>query len=132
MFSASVVVFSLAVVWPSQCHAWSLSNPFVSSTKTDTKSLKSATTRTAKKPPSTLDKIGAGTKNVFDRAGQTLGLKKPAPKKISLQYARPKSYNSPESKREEPKSGLFSWMQPEEPKKHETVTDWMSNPRLDP
>ena len=36
-----------------------------------------------------LDKTSAGTKNIFNKTGETLGLKKPTVKKPTMAYAKP-------------------------------------------
>ena len=78
---------------------------------------------------SVLDKIGLETKNFFDRAGETLGLKKPAPKKYG--YARALGPRVQTHKKAESKSWLSPMFEPEEPKRPRNVTDWMGQPRQD-
>jgi hypothetical protein len=76
-----------------------------------------------------LDKVGTGTKNFFDRTGETLGLKKPAAKKYG--YATPQAPHVQGSKQSSSSSWLPSMLQPEEPQKPKTVSEWMGQPRQD-
>ena len=75
ILSASVMVVLLADVRPALCEGWSLLHPFSSETTSETKP-KRPTPKTVKKEPSTLNKVGTGTKNFFNKTGETLGLKK--------------------------------------------------------
>jgi hypothetical protein len=123
-FAAVLILF--AGLRPAISEGWSLLNPFASESKTETK--KKSYTKVTKKEPSVLDKLGTGTKNFFDKTGETLGLKKPEPKKI--QYASPKPH-AQAMKKAPAKSWLPPMFPPEEPKKPTTVTDWMGQPRQD-
>jgi hypothetical protein len=128
IFSMVVMLVLLTEARLGVCEGWSLPNPFSSEPKT---SSKKAAAKAAKKEPSTLDKIGTGTKGFFDKTGETLGLKKPAKKKP--QYAAAKSGALQNTKKTESKSWLGSVFQPEEPPKPKTVGEWMaSGKRLDP
>jgi hypothetical protein len=110
------------------CEGWSLPNPFSSEPTTKPKK---PVLKAAKKEPSALDKIGTGTKNFFNKTGETLGLKKPTPKKPQYATAKPPVIQS--QKKEESNSWLGSWFKPEEPQKPKTVGEWMANgKRLDP
>ena len=123
-----VLAALLANVQPALCGGWSIPNPFSSESKTASKK-KARITKVVKKEPSVLEKIGDGTKNFFDRIGETLGLKQPAPKKYG--YATAQAPRARGSKKTESKSWLPSILPPEESKKPKTVTDWMSQPRRD-
>ncbi len=125
ILSAGIVVVVLANVQPAMCSGWSLPNPFAS--KSEKK--KSRVTPVKKQEPSFLEKIGDGTKDFFDRTGETLGLKKPAAKKY--QYATPQRPHAAAPKSSQSDSWLPSMYPPEESKKPKTVTDWMSQPRQD-
>ena len=128
ILSAGLMVVLLANVHPALCGGWSLPNPFSSQSKNAAKK-KTHITKVAKKRPSVLDKIGLETKNFFDRAGETLGLKKPAPKKYG--YARALGPRVQTHKKAESKSWLSPMFEPEEPKRPRNVTDWMGQPRQD-
>ena len=102
----------------SVCEAWSL-NPFASSEKPQTTMYPP---RAPKKPPSTWKKITTGTKNFFNKTGETLGLKKPAPKRppdIVNQTPRQLVQQKKESK------SWLSSLGPEEPPRDTSVQDWM-------
>jgi hypothetical protein len=120
--AAAVIVGVLSTA----CYGWTL-NPFSSSGNTTKK--KTQITKVTKSEPSTLQKMGTGTKNFFDRTGETLGLKKPAPKKYT--YANPQPLQVQGKKTAPSKSWLSSMFEPEEPKKPKTVTEWMGQPRRD-
>jgi hypothetical protein len=124
---ATLILLMLADVRPARCDGW---NPFASSDANTITTHKPAT-KVTKKEPSTLDKVGTGTKNFFNKTGETLGLKKPEPKKPSIAFAKPPRLAS--KKKTESTSWLPSFLKPEEPKKPKTVEDWMSrNTRVDP
>ena len=129
---AGLMLVLLAAVWPAQCDGWSLPNPFASDKdKTETKAKKSVL-KPAKKPPSTLDKIGTGTKNFFTGVGNTLTGKKTDPKKASSKpYATPQSPVSKTQKKDESKSWFGSLFKSEEPKPAKTIDGFMSLPRSD-
>lgn len=130
ILSACVTLVLLANVRPAVCEGWSLPNPFAS--KTTTKTAKSVTnvSTTPKKEPSVLEKAGTGTKNFFSKTGETLGLKKPEPKKPIAAYPKARVVQPP--RKTESKSWVGSLFQPDEPPKPKNVTDWMQNKRLDP
>jgi hypothetical protein len=128
VLSTGVTLVLLAVVPSIVCADWSLPNPFSSESKTAAKSKKYAS-RTVNKEPSALDKVGTGTKKFFSQAGESLGLKKAEPKKLTSAIPRRPELH-PQQK--ESKSWLPSWLQSEEPKKDKTVSEWMKNKRLDP
>ena len=128
ILSVGLMVVLLAHVHPALCGGWSLPNPFSSQSKNVAKK-KTPITKVAKKKTSVLDKIGLETKNFFDRAGETLGLKKPAPKKYG--YARALGPRVQTHKKAESKSWLSPMFEPEEPKRPRNVTDWMGQPRQD-
>jgi hypothetical protein len=118
-------------VEPANCEGWSLWNPFSSGTKSKKATWKTA--KSTKKEPSALEKVGSGTKNLLDKTGETLGLKKPAPKKP--QYAMPKTpLLQSQQKKEKSFLGSLSPFKSEEPKKpYKDVNDWMTKTqRIDP
>ena len=123
----------LADARPALCDGWSLPNPFASdSDKTEAKA-KRPVAKPVKKPPSTLGKIGAGTKNFFTGVGNTLTGKKSQPKKDpSKLYAYPKSPGSKaQPKKDDSKSWFGSWFKPDEPKPPKNIDDFMELPRSD-
>jgi len=130
ILSACVMLVLLADVRPAVCEGWSLPNPFASKTDTTTKKSVTKVTKTAKKEPSALEKASTGTKNFFSKTGETLGLKKPEPKKPISASPKPRVVQSPN--KPESKSWVGSLFKPEEPAKPKTVSDWMDNKRLDP
>ena len=107
-----------AAMRPAACEAWSLLHPF-----TPNAPAQKPIVRTVQKPPSTWDKVVAGPKNLWNKTGEKLGLKKPEKKPIP-QYAYPKppvlQKRQPESK-----SWLGSWFKPKEPDKPRNVEEWM-------
>lgn len=118
-----VVLVGVVGVRPQTCEAWSLLDPFGWGSSSETKAKKPAA-RTAKKPPSTWDKMTAGTKSFFDKTGEALGLKKPKKKgRPQYAYAKPQvlKRRAPESK------SWFDWMKPEEPKQPKDVNEWMGS-----
>ena len=118
LIGATLVGFAYAR--PSACNGWSL-NPFASNDKPKTTIYP---TRAAKKPPSAWTKFTTGTKNFFNKTGEKLGLKKPAPKRPpAIVYQNPRVLTSP---RKESKS-WFSWAKPAEPDRPKTVQAWMSD-----
>ncbi len=76
---------------------------------------KKTRSRSAQKPPSTWDKVVAGPKNLFNKTGEKLGLKKPEKKPVS-QYACPRPPVL-QKKQPEQKSWFGSWFKPKEPEK---------------
>ena len=124
--AAALILF--AGVRPTECKAWSVWNPFASSSD---KAAEAKPKKTVKKQPSTLDKVVAAPKNMFNAVGNTITGKKPEPKKPTSQmYATMKAPAIHPPKKE--KSWLPSWMKPEEPKKDKTVSEWLTKERLDP
>jgi len=131
---AGLMLVLLAAVRPAQCDGWSLPNPFASDKgKTETKAkAKKSVLKPAKKPPSTLDKIGTGTKNFFTGVGNTLTGKKAEPKKASSKpYANSQSPGSKTQKKDESKSWFGSLFKSEEPKPAKSIDGFMSLPRSD-
>ena len=85
ILSVCLVLVLLADVQPALCDGWSLPNPF-SSDKDKADAKKPApkpAPKAVKKQPSTLDKVGADTKQFFTKVGDTLTFKKSEPKKTS-------------------------------------------------
>ncbi len=127
-----LLIGGIAAAWavscPDACKGWSLLDPFSSQASTDAKTKKSSAKK-VEKEPSTFDKINSGTKNFFNKTGETLGLKKPEPKKKAV-YATPRR---PEIQtRKKTSSSWLDMFKSEEPKKPDTVPEWMNNKRLDP
>ena len=116
VLSAGVVLALVACVQPAACGGWSL-NPFASESKTTVTS-----TKVAKTEPTVLQKVGSGTKNFFNKTGETLGLKKPETKKYH--YASPKP---PAQPTKPVKSWITNPFQTEKKKERKTVTDWMGS-----
>lgn len=129
ILSAGVILILLADAQPAVCEGWSLPNPFASKTDTKKKPV-TKVSKTTNAEPSMLEKASTGTKNFFSKTGETLGLKKPEPKKPTAAYAKPPVLKTPY--KPEKSSGLSSLFKPEEPKRDKTVTDWMQKERLDP
>ena len=109
-----------ASVWPTVCNAWSLLHPFSS----DEPAAKKPVLVSAQKPPSTWDKVVAGPKNLFNKTGEKLGLKKPEKKPV-YQYACPRPPVL-QKKQPEQKSWFGSWFKPKEPEK-KSVSDWLGS-----
>jgi hypothetical protein len=118
-----LVAFFMA---PAASHAFSLW-PFSS----EPAPAKPVVTRVGVKQPSTWDKVTTGTKNVFNKTGEKLGLKKPQKKPMpQFAYATP-----PTMQRAAPakKSWFSSMFGPKEPTKPKTVGEWMeTSKRIDP
>lgn len=114
---ASMLV-GLAYARPSVCRGWSL-NPFASNDQEQTRMVPVNATQ---QPPSAWEKVTSGTKNFFNKTGETLGLKKKEPKKAPpVVAARPRTIP------QKPKPGMFSWLKPKETKKDNTVSGWLHN-----
>jgi len=108
------ILIGLAHAGPSVCLGWSL-NPFASNDQAKT----TMVSRTTQKPPSAWQKVTTGTKNFFNKTGETLGLKKKQPKKAPpVVAAKPRKIQQPE------KPGMFSWLAPK-PDKPDGVKDWL-------
>jgi hypothetical protein len=103
----------------SVCAGWSL-NPFTSNKS----QAKTYSTSATKKSPSALDKVGTGTKNLLNKTGETLGLKKPQPKKAPAVVAAKPRVASP---RYQEKKNLFSWLAPKDKPKPTTVKGWIDS-----
>jgi hypothetical protein len=102
----------------SACAGWSL-NPFAS----DKPQPNTHNTSATKKPPSALDKVATGTKNLFNKTGETLGLKKPQPKKAPAIVAAKQRVIPPKYQE---KKGLFSWLMPKE-ERPTNVKGWIGS-----
>ena len=106
----------LAYGSPSISAGWTL-NPFAS----EKPKAKPHPTSMTKQPPGALEKVGTGTKNLFNKTGETLGLKKPQPKKAPpVVAAKPRTVPAPYSE----KKGLLSWFAPKN-EKPKTVKGWI-------
>jgi hypothetical protein len=114
------IVALWADVRPASCEGWSLLNPFGASGKTKTTKKFGYKTQPE---PSLWQKTTSGTKNVFNKTGETLGLKKPTVQRPTQAFARPPAL-TPQKK--ESQSWLGKMFQPE-PKKPKTVGDWMKS-----
>ena len=109
-----LMLIGLAYAGPSVCLGWSL-NPFASNDKAKTTTV----SRTTQKPPSAWQKVTTGTKNFFNKTGETLGLKKKQPKKAPPVVAAKPRTLQPKAK----EGGMFSFLSPE--KKPKDVKDWL-------
>ena len=129
---AGLMLVLLAAARPDVCDGWSLPNPFASDKdKTEAKA-KKPVLKPAKKPPSTLDKIGTGTKNFFTGVGNTLTGKKAESKKASSKpYTNPQSSGSKSQKKDDSNSWFGSLFKSEEPRPAKTIDGFMSLPRSD-
>lgn len=117
-----------------QAEGWSLLHPF-STTKTEAKP--PATSKPARKPvkkePSTLDKMGTGTKNFFTGVGDKLSLKKSPPAKTGSYTTSSGNTNlgSQSSKIKSSSGSGSSWnpFHKEEPKPPKTLSDFVGMKR---
>jgi hypothetical protein len=97
---------------------WSL-NPFAS----DKSQTNTHNTSATMKSPSALDKVGTGTKNLLNKTGETLGLKKPQPKRAPpIVAAKPREIPQ-RYQAKKPWFGLFGAKE-EKPK---TVKKWIES-----
>jgi hypothetical protein len=125
---ACLVLALLAGGLEASAEGWSLGglSPFGKSTQPQ-----KTPTKTSKKEPSSLEKLSSGTKKLFTQVGDTLTLKKkPAQKKPINPYASSIRSGST-SQQPQKKSWFGSLLQPKEPKKQMTPTDWIGQPRVD-
>jgi hypothetical protein len=129
ILAAAAVMALFTNMQPAVCHGWSLLHPFSSDATTNTKTKKMVVKPVKKQQPSTLDKLAAGTKNFFNKTGETLGLKKPETKKPTVAYPKASIQSQ---KKDESKSWLGSMFKPAEPKKPTSVSEWIGQPRQDP
>ena len=116
-----------------QAEGWSILHPF-SSSKPEAKSPEVAkpARKPVKKEPSTLDKMGTGTKNFFSGVGDKLSMKKTTPAKPTGSYTTSSSHTTlgtPSSKIKSSSSGS-SWnpFYKEEPKP-KTLSDFVGMKR---
>jgi hypothetical protein len=111
---------------PVVCRAWSVLHPF-----TPDPPPKQTFGHPQPKPQSTWDKATSGAKNLMNKTGEAVGLKKPD-KKPMPQYA----YVKPplmQQKKPESTSWFGSMFKSSEPEKPKTVGEWMgSTKRIDP
>jgi hypothetical protein len=132
ILSAGVLLVLLADVRPAAGDGWSLPKPFASSDTTTDAKAKKLGSKTPPKQPSTWDKVTTGTKNLFTKPAETLGLKKPEPKKQVTGYAYPTPPKiQPPKPKSDSKSWVPSWLQPEKPKQPKDVKEFLQQPRLD-
>jgi hypothetical protein len=131
-----MVLLVLVLLWlgarPLECRAWSLWQPLGSEPAKSSKAKKPAH-KNAKKQPSAIDRMFAGTKGFFNDVGDVLTLRafsKKKPAKPSYAHAVPASAKQP--KQEESKPWFSLGAKPEEKKKSETVSQWIDKKRLDP
>ncbi len=117
--TASLVLVVLANLRPAVCYGWS---PWPFSSEDSQSEASKAnrrlpTTRvaqnTTRTQPSTLDKIGTGTKNFFTKIGNTLTGKKSQPKQDMNAPVYPKN---PLTMVDKDKSWWPSWLRPEQPR----------------
>ncbi|MBU4273377.1 MAG: hypothetical protein KKE86_05590 [Planctomycetes bacterium] len=133
LISVAAMLLMLAGTRPAVCQGWSPWNPLASGGKSESNS-KKPVSRTAKKPPSTWDKIASGTKNFFGKIDDAFSFKKSPPKKrTTMPYAHPRYPGLTAQNKKESKSWFDSWFGPKEPEKPRNVSEWMEqNKRLDP
>ena len=110
-------------------------NPFAKKERQNTVSDRRYNTR--KVEPSPLEKLNTGTKKFFAGARDALTWKKPAPKrKPTNQYVpwirQPKDPRHLSSRKKKKKSWLDSLFRREEPKRAQSLKDWVGLPRLAP
>jgi len=131
VLATSVMLFVLVGSRPALCEGWSILNPFSSSSDSKKEEAKKPAFKSAaKKDPSTLDKMGQGTKNFFNKTGETLGLKKPEPKKPLYATAKQPTL---QTKKKESKSWFDKTFGPSESEKPKDVHEWMkAGKRMDP
>ena len=125
---AGMALLALAGVRPPACEAWSLLHPFTPDTTAQTTAPPPAP-KPVKKEPSVLQKVGSGTKNFFNRAGEAVGIKKPEPKPPEFARVVPRTLVPP--KKPESKSWMGSMFGSDQPET-KTVSDWLGNDRLNP
>ncbi len=113
-----VMLIGLAHARPSICLGWSL-NPFASGDKPQT----TMVSRSTQKPPSMWERFTTGTKNLFNKTGETLGLKKKESKKPPAIVAPKPRTLQPKAK---PSSGLSNWLWPKE-EKPKDVKGWLDS-----
>jgi hypothetical protein len=107
--SLMLMVVLVCSLWSPVCQAWSVW-PFGDS-KAEQPKPKPPVAKPAKKaPPSTWDTLTAGTKHLCNKVGETVGLKKPAPKKPDFAVPRPMV-----PQKAPPKSWLGSLFKPKDP-----------------
>ncbi len=115
-----VTLIGLALAGPSVCFGWSLLHPFASNDQPQT----TMVSRTTQKPPSAWQKITTGTKNFFNKTGETLGLKKKPPKKPPAVVApKPRVLLPPPKKSD---GGVAGWLWPKE-EKPKDVKGWLDS-----
>jgi hypothetical protein len=125
--AATAILFS--GVGPAVCQAWSILHPLTFDSTPQPKP-RQPVMQSVQKPPSTFDQIVSAPGNLATKVGNTITGKKPEPAKASpMMYARPTPPTLPQKKAS---TWVPSWLQPEEPKKPKSVTEWMANPRSDP
>jgi hypothetical protein len=116
-FWIGAVLIGLVCAGQTARAGWS-ANPFAS----DDKPQAGAHPAKSVKKPSALEKISTGTKNLVNKTGEALHLKKPQPKKppaivAAKQRVVPQRYKE--------KKSLFSWLKPKEEPRETSVHEWM-------
>jgi hypothetical protein len=115
-----VILIGLVQAVPSVCFGWSLLHPFT----TDDKPTTTMVSRTTQKPPSAWQKFTTGTKNFFNKTGETLGLKKKEPKKApAIVATRPRQILPRERSSN---GGMMGWLFPKE-EKPKDVKGWLDS-----
>jgi hypothetical protein len=89
------------------------------------------------KPPSAWDKLSTGTKNFFGKMGETVGLKKPAAKSTHSGWAAGNTatkttQNTKTATAATKKSSSWNLFGKSEPKKPQSPSDFLAQPRNDP
>lgn len=132
---ACLILAAVVAVPAGPAQAWSLLDPFGGSS--DSKTAKPApkpapkpAAKPAKPEPSTLDKIGAGTKSFVTGVGDVVTLKKLRTPTPAAPKAKPAGYAS--ASKPKSKSSGSSWWNPfhrEEPKGPKSMSDFVGMER---
>ena len=132
---ASVALAFVLVAEPAMAEEGWLAklNPFAKKEKSGTLSARTYNVKNKRAEPSALEKLGTGTKKLLAGARDTLTWKKPAPKrKPTNQYVpwmqNPKNPRYARSQQKK-KSWLGSLFRREEPKRVQTLKEFVGMPR---
>lgn len=114
------ILIGLGQATPGVCFGWSLLHPFTSDNKPQT----TMVSRSTQEPPSVWQKFTTGTKNFFNKTGETLGLKKKEPQKAPpVVAAKPRTLQPRASQQS---SGMMGWLFPK-PEKPKDVKGWLDS-----
>jgi hypothetical protein len=113
------ILIGLAQTRSSVCFGWSLLHPFTSNDNPQT----TMVSRTTQKPTA-WNRFTSGTKNLFNKTGETLGLKKKELKKAPpVVAAKPRTL---QPKATQSNSGMMGWLFPKE-EKPKDVKGWLNS-----